>query len=140
MVRDTGSHCFDVIIHTNPSFSPAFPMYQCYYMVLYEPILFTILYVPTYHTAAIPTIPFSTTIPPPCFQFITRRRIKQNFIWHIPWSHTKQGTKFWNKYLRRPAQVMSLFMSNTCLGPCHAISRYWQGILHQRHGQRWGHK
>ena len=33
----------------------------------------------------------------------------------------------------------SLFMSNSCLGPCHVISRYWQGILHQRlHGQRWG--
>ena len=76
MVRDTGSHCFDVIIHTNPSFSLLHaPLYQPHHSI---PI-----HVP--HCSVFsPFSPFSATIPPPfCFQFITCRRIKQNFIWII---------------------------------------------------------
>ena len=91
MVRDTGSHCFDVIIHTNPPSFSTFPMYQCNATLL----------------CIVPNPLF--TIPPPCFQSITRRRIKLNFIWHIPWSYTMQGIFFGTNIWEGPSYVYYVF-------------------------------
>ena len=110
------------------------PLLWCHHS--YQPPSFS-----PFHTNATlqyqpPFSPFSTTIPPPCFQFITRRRIKPNFIWHIPWSCAAQsrGQNFGTK-----VENLCLCLI-TFLGPCHVISRYWQRIschwLYGRLGQR----